>query len=153
MTSVVRRGLPMKWSHGLACGAALAWLPGYSLLAGVLMLPLIVVYLTDRSRDQDLVRMMLPYEFAALMHPLHILWNEDGSLEAAISLLLMPETVMIGWCAAGAGWLVLEMALISAKLIRQYKARSKKAEIATRLKELHEEWAEDTSSSEIQPSA
>ncbi len=135
----------MKWSHGLVCGAALAWLPGYSLLTGVLLLPLIMVYMTDASRSQAMVQMMLPYEFAALVHPLHLLWNEDGSLDTAVSLLLNPMTSITGWLAAGAGWFVLEMALLSAKFIRQYQARARKAEIAARLKELQDEWAEDSS--------
>lgn len=133
----------MKWTHGLVCGAALAWLPAYSLLIGVLFLPLVIAYFTDTSRNQDMVRMMLPYEFAALIHPLHILWNDEGSLNTTISLLLNPMTSVVGWLSAGAGWFVLEMTLISAKLIRQYQTRSKKAEIAARLKEIHEEWAEN----------
>lgn len=142
MTSTASRMPAMKWSHGLICGAALAWLPGYSLLIGVLLFPLLLVSFTGLIKDQSVVRIMLPYGFAALVHPLHMLWLEDGSFDAAVNLLLDPMTSVVAWGAAAAGWFVLEVSLMGAKLLRYYQVKSRKASVAGRLKALKEEWAE-----------
>ncbi|MFT8895628.1 MAG: hypothetical protein ABF968_01540 [Acetobacter sp.] len=137
-----QRGSLTKWINGLACGAALAWLPGYSLLIGVLLIPLIAVCLLDSNRGEVMARMMMPYAFAALVHPFHMLWNADGSMDAAVMLLMNPMTSVVGWCAAGGGWFVFEVAILGVKLTRQFQVRQRKAAIAKELATLAEEWDE-----------
>jgi hypothetical protein len=132
----------MKWVNGLACGAALAWLPGYSLLIGIMLVPLITVYMLDSNRGEMMARMMMPYAFAALVHPFHMLWNADGSMEAAIMLLMNPMTSVVGWSAAGGGWFVFELAIVGVKLTRQLQVRQRKAAITKELAALSDEWDE-----------
>lgn len=148
-TSVAKgqRGSMSKWMSGLACGAALAWLPGYSMLIGVMLIPLIAVCLLDTSRGEVMARMMMPYAFAALVHPFHMLWDADGSMEAAVTLLMNPMTSVVGWCAAGGGWFVFELAIVGVKLTRQFQVRQRKAAIAKELTALAEEWDEQTAES------
>ncbi|GBQ98684.1 GCN5-like N-acetyltransferase [Acetobacter nitrogenifigens DSM 23921 = NBRC 105050] len=149
MTVAARMGHSMKWVHGLACGAALAWLPGYLLLAVVLFLPLIVAYFFDRSQNQALVRMMLPYEFAAAISPMYQLWLSEGSVDTALRLLTDPVVPITAWLSAGLGWFVLEAALLVAKLSKQYSFNKEKNEITRRLKEIADEWDHDPPPSEV----
>ncbi|WP_143217288.1 hypothetical protein [Acetobacter sp. DsW_063] len=143
MTVAARVGHSMKWIHGLACGAALAWLPGYSLLVVILFLPLIIAYFFDRSQDHALVRMMLPYEFAATISPMHQLWLSEGAVDTALRLLMDPVVLITAWLSAGLGWFVLEAALLVAKFSKQYKSSKEKNKITRRLNEISDEWDHD----------
>ncbi|NHN88879.1 hypothetical protein [Acetobacter conturbans] len=132
-----------RWIQGLLCGAALAWMPGYALLVGVMMLPMIAVYMMDSRRGEASARMMMPYTFAALVHPFHQLWGADGTIDASVMILMNPVTCIIGWCAAGGGWFVLELALFGVKVLRQFQVKKRKREIEKSLKALAEEWDEN----------
>lgn len=141
-----------KWMSGLACGAALAWLPGYSILIGVLLIPMMAVYMLDSNRGEVMARMMMPYAFAALVHPFHMLWDVDGSMEAAITLLMNPMTSVVGWCAAGGGWFVFELSIMGVKFTRQLQVRQRKIAITKELTAIAEEWdeqAEDNQKTDI----
>lgn len=153
MTTAVKKGSSRKWMHGLLCGAALAWLPGYSLLAGVLFLPVIAVFFLLETQSMERARMMLPYVFAAAIHPWHVLWDADGSLDVMASLLLDPRTCLLSWGAAAAGWLVLEMTLFMARLYRQYRANRHKTAIEARLKQIEEEWDENPEEPDLSAAA
>lgn len=137
-----RSGSMQKWMQGLLCGAALAWMPGYVLIIGVMLLPALAVYVMDSKRGEASARMMMPYTFAALVHPLHQVWDADGSMEAAINVLMNPVHSVLGWSAAGGGWFVLELSLFGVKLVRQFNARKRKLAIEKRLKSLSDEWDE-----------
>lgn len=141
--SVPQRPPRSRWIHGLLCGAFLAWLPGYSLLVGVILAPSLLVYLLDSSRGEETSRVMLPYAFAVLVHPFHLLWMEDGSLNAAISILMNPFTSIYGWGAAATGWFMLELSLVGGRLMRQLKIKRLQGKLARELKDLQDEWDGD----------
>ncbi|MBV1836549.1 hypothetical protein [Acetobacter estunensis] len=136
----------MKWWHGLVCGAALAWMPGYALLIGVLLAPVLILHILDFRRSEEMARILAPYAFAALIHPFHQLWSADGTLDAAFAILSDPMTSILSWGATALAWLIFEGGMLGIRLWRQYQMTRQKAEWTARLKAVQDEWGDEEAS-------
>jgi len=133
-------GRSMLWLQGLLCGVLVALATPTALVLGVLLGPGLLALLLDRAPGRPAARAMLLFGLSATVFPLMALWKAGHTMEAASLLASDPGTVMLAWSAAGAAWLlvqvaphVVRLALESVALARTNRVRALRARCA-------EEW-------------
>ncbi len=97
-----------RWLQGLACGALVTLATPTALMVGVLLLPTIIVYLTDDGEGRATLRAVLLFGVAGSLRPLLALWTGGHSMGVAMSLLSDMAVPALAWSAQGAGWLLAQ---------------------------------------------
>ncbi len=115
-SSASRAPLPWFWLQGLVCGGMLATVPGTAIFMVVLLAPAIIGYAMDNASGKPHFRVIVLLGTASAFAPLLLLWKHSGSLEAALDLLSDPVRPLLSWFCCGAGWLLTELAQMTAKL-------------------------------------
>jgi len=134
-----RRG-SMPWLQGLACGALVTLATPTALLAGVLLVPTLIVFAVDRAPGRPVSRAVLLYGLAGLALPLGTLWSGGHSMDLSIALVTDPAAVALAWAAQGAGWLLTELVPLGIRLLLDTKAAAETAKLRSERAALTEEW-------------
>lgn len=129
-----------RWWHGIIIGLMLSYVPGSLLVAGVLLLPMVVLRLFDPNADGQRLMIVLFYVGAVMVHPLHEAWAANGDWETCIAQITQPVTLALDWLAAGAAWLVAEASAIGGRLWNAEVARRERKSIEKRIAYLQDEW-------------
>ncbi|MDH5748581.1 MAG: hypothetical protein OEY85_04645 [Rhodospirillales bacterium] len=75
------------------------------IIVGVGMLPSIVAYIVDNSKEKYAALSVSSMNFCGVFPALYNIWTGSHSFDGAISTLSDPFTLMIMYSAAGFGWL------------------------------------------------
>ncbi len=108
-------------AQGLVCGGVLTIKPALGLLFALLFWPVCVAFALDRSPGRPMARSVALCSAAAGVGPVHTawtggVWSSGPGLHAAWALL-DPEVLGSVWCAAGAGWLLHELAPLAVQTV------------------------------------
>lgn len=114
-----------------------------TLVFAVCMLPTLVAAVIDKSPQKTLWLTIGSVNLAGTVPAWFALWEQGGSVSAAMMILSNPATLLIAFGAAAAGW-VIHMnvtPLVAALIIRRNESRVK--DIEKRQKELIRKWGDD----------
>ena len=120
------------WLQGMMCGVAAAVVPGTAALLVVLLAPGLAMCATERAPGKPMGRAMLLMGAASTFMPLRQLWEQGGSLEAALTILGDPANPLLSWAASGVGWLAGQVAEMTTRFVLN-------AQAAQRLRALNQE--------------
>jgi len=134
-----RRGSSL-WLLGLACGALATLATSTTLLAGVLLIPTVLVAALDRTPGKPVARAVLLYGLAGLALPLMDLWNGGRSMEQGWGLVTDPMVVATAWAAQAAGWLLAELAPLVVRILLDLKAVAQTAKLRSERTALAADW-------------
>jgi hypothetical protein len=137
--TVARRGSG-RWLQGLACGALLTLATPTALMAGVLLLPAIVVYLTDDGEGRATLRAVLLFGAAGSLRPMLSLWTGGHTVGVSLSLLSDIAVPALAWSAQGAGWLLAQAIPLLMRVALDAQASVEIARIRAERAKLAEAW-------------
>ncbi len=129
-----------RWVQGLACGALAALATPTALMAAVLLLPAIVVYLTDDGEGRATLRAVLLFGLAGSLRPLLALWTGGHSMGACMSLLSDMAVPALAWSAQGAGWLLAQVIPVAIRVALDAQASVEIARLRDERAKLAEAW-------------
>jgi len=144
--AAARRGSG-RWLQGLACGALLTLATPTALMAGVLLLPAVVVYLADDGEGRATLRAVLLFGLAGSLRPMLALWTGGHTVAIALSLLSDMAVPALAWSAQGAGWLLAQAIPVAIRVALDAQASVEIARIRAERAKLAQAWglADDAS--------
>ena len=128
------------WVQGLVCGIVAATAPGTALLLGVLLGPGLAMYASAPGKGRPHARAMVMMGAASVFMPLRLLWEQGGSLDAALELLSDPSRPLLSWTASGLGWLVGQVTELITQFLLNAKATQLRRTLEIERQDLMEEW-------------
>lgn len=131
------------WLQGLACGAVVTLAPATALLLAVLLGPGGVALMLDRQPGRPTARAVLLFSAAAAVEPVRALWAAGHTAQAAWALLGDLGTIGTAWSAAAAGWLLVELAPVAARVVLEARSRATNARLRATRARLADEWGFD----------
>ncbi|GBR53711.1 hypothetical protein AA106555_1401 [Neokomagataea thailandica NBRC 106555] len=131
----------LRWWHGVFLGAGVVYCPGTLLVITVLLLPLGVLWLTDRGFSRQRLVVMLFYVGAVMVRPLHHVWLAQGAWYACFRIVQDQTLLILDWGAIAVAWIVSEVSTMVARYIGAQRARSERAKLELRIKALEDEWS------------
>jgi hypothetical protein len=137
--AAAKRGSGM-WMQGLVCGALVTLATPTAILGGVLLLPTILVYLTDAAEGRATLRAVLLFGLAASLRPLLTLWSGGHTVDLSLSLLSDLATPVVAWSAQGAGWLLSQLIPLVVRVTLEAQMRLEVARLRAERAKLAEEW-------------
>jgi hypothetical protein len=138
-TATAKRGSGL-WLQGLVCGALVTLATPTALLAGVLLLPTILVYLTEAGEGRATLRAVLLFGLAASLRPMLALWTGGHTMDISLSLLTDFATPVVAWSAQGAGWLLSQLIPLVVRVTLEAQMRLEVARLRAERAKLAEEW-------------
>lgn len=138
-TAAARRG-PGLWVQGLLCGALVTLATPTAVLAGVLLLPAVIVHLMDTTEGRPILRTVLLFGLAASVRPLLALWTGGHSMATSLSLLSDVAAPAIAWSAQGAGWLLTQLIPLLVRLALEAQSKLEVAGLRSQRDRLATEW-------------
>ncbi len=105
------------WVQGLVCGGLLTVLPSLALMLAMLLWPLALAAFMDRAPGRPLARSVGLCGAAGCVGPLRALLAAGFAPTVAWKLACDPVTIGTAWGAAGAGWLLAELAPLAVRLV------------------------------------
>lgn len=133
-------GRSLLWLQGLLCGVLAALATPTALVLGALLAPGIVAVALDRAPGRPVARSMLLFGLSATVVPLISLWKTGHTLEVASALASDPGRLAIAWAAAGAGWLLAQLAPTLVRLALDSAAVSRRRRLQALRARYAEEW-------------
>ena len=103
-----RRGSGV-WIQGLVCGAMVTLATPTAVLAGVLLLPALIVHFIDDTPGRPVLRAVLLFGLAASLRPLLALWTGGHTMQTSMALLSDIATPALAWSAQGGAWLLTQL--------------------------------------------
>ena len=137
--TAARRGSG-PWIQGLVCGAVVTLATPTALLAGVLLLPSIIVYFVDSTDGRPALRAVLLFGLAASLRPLLALWTGGHTLEISMSLLSDLAAPALAWSAQGAGWLLSQVIPLLVRVTLEAQSRVEVSRMRAERAKLAEAW-------------
>ena len=128
------------WLQGVICGLAAAIVPGTALMLAVLLGPGLAMYATAQGKGRPIARAMIMMGAASTFMPLRLLWEQGGSLDAALGLLSDPARPLLSWTANGAGWLIAQATEIATQFVLNAKAAQHLRALQKEREALTAEW-------------
>lgn len=128
------------WLQGLACGAVVTLVPASALLLAVLLGPAGLALLLDRDPGRPTARTVLLCSGAACVEPVRALWSAGHTTDAALALLGDIGVIGTAWSAAAAGWLLVELAPVAARIALEAQARARTSRLRAARAKLAAEW-------------
>ena len=130
-------GLP-GWLLGLACGIAASLAPSMAVLAIVLLVPGLLVTITDTSERRSVGCAVLLFGGAAAASPMMALWNDGPRLDTALTTAL--EAIPLAWLVQAGGWLMAELGPLCVGLILDASARLETSRLEQAHRDCLSEW-------------
>ncbi len=134
-----RRGSGV-WLQGLVCGALVTLATPTALLAGVLLLPTIIVYVIDNKQGRATLRAVLLFGLAGSVRPLLTLWTGSHTIETSLSLLYDIAVPVLAWSAQGAGWLLAQTIPLLFRVALEAQAKVEMVRLRAERAKLAEAW-------------
>jgi hypothetical protein len=134
------------WFSGLACGALVVIAPGIAALALGLLAPGALAVRLDHEPGRPIARSVVTFGLAGCVHPVILLWNMGQSFDTAIAILMDPTTLAVAWAAAGAGWLLTQMAPLAVRAVLEAAALTRSVRLRAERTRLAETWGLDAAS-------
>jgi hypothetical protein len=128
------------WLQGLVCGVVLLVATPSALLAGVLLLPTLMVWMSDRQPGQPTARAVVLFGLAASCQPLDLLWRTGHRIEDAVVLITDLRTLAIAWSAQAGGWMLTQLLPLLIGFFVEAQASLVAQRLQKRLESLQEEW-------------
>ena len=128
------------WVQGLVCGIVAATAPGTALMLAVLLGPGMAMYASAPGRGKAHARAMILMGAATVFMPLRQLWEQGGSLDAALALLGDPARPLLSWTASGMGWLIGQVTELATQFLLNAKAAQERRALVTERQTLLDEW-------------
>ncbi|MBB3174300.1 hypothetical protein FHR90_002141 [Endobacter medicaginis] len=137
------RRLPaFLWLKGVLCGAVLMVSPATMIVIAALFAPLVAIVATDASPSRATTRTAILFALAASLRLLVSLWSSGGDVATAIAMARDPRSLLCGWLAIGAAWLLLEVISIVLRLAFEISARMAETRHRSEIETLLAEWGE-----------
>jgi len=134
-----RRG-PSMLLLGLVGGALLTLATPTAVLAGVLLLPSLVVTAFDRVEGKPLLRAVLLCGLAGAASPMLTLWTGGHSLEGALNALADTAVPATAWAAQAGGWLLAELMPLVIRFVLEQQSAARAARLRASRARLEAEW-------------
>jgi hypothetical protein len=131
------------WLQGLACGAVVTLAPATALLLAVLLAPGGLALVLDSQPGRPTARTVLLCSAAAVVEPVRALWAAGHTADAALALLGDLGVIGTAWSAAAAGWLLVELAPIGARIVLEAQGRARSARLRAARARVAAEWGAD----------
>ena len=128
------------WLQGLLCGALATLATPTALLIGVLFLPAIIATALDRQRGKPIARSIALFGLCGIVGPVLALWAAGHTLDAALMLATDPTDLMVAWGAAGAGWLLAELAPVAVRAVLESVVLARTARLRAERAQQEAEW-------------
>ena len=141
MASATKPGRSLIWVQGLLCGGLVAWLPATAILAAILLAPGLIAYFVDRSPARAVGRVVLLCGAVIVPHSLMALWHAGNAMVTSLGMASDTRRLASAWAVQAAGWLVVELAPVVARLILDAQARGRIAQLRRQRARLEDEWA------------
>jgi hypothetical protein len=139
-TAKPRRRGSWLWLQGLVCGAVVTLSTPIALLAGVLLLPTLIVAALDQGEGRPVARAVMLCGLAGSALPMMALWNGGRGMDQSLSLVTDMGVVAVAWAAQGAGWLVAELAPLGVRLMLEAKVAAETLSLRSQRAKLAEDW-------------
>ena len=94
------------WLQGALCGGLVVLAPGTALVLGTLLAVALATLAFEQTPGRPVARSMLLMAGATSLSPLVHLWQQGGSLSAAVDVLANPAVPLWSWAASGSAWLI-----------------------------------------------
>jgi hypothetical protein len=133
-------GRSFAWLQGLVCGVLAMLMPAAAVLLLALLAPGFVALVIDRGAGRATGRAVLLCGAAGAVPALHAVWREGLSFATVLDRLGDPATLAVAWSAAGAGWLLCEVAPHLMRLVLEARARRRAAGLRRMRAALEEDW-------------
>jgi hypothetical protein len=133
-------GKSRGWMAGLACGVLIMLAAPTAALAGVLLLPAILVFALDRLPGRPVGTIVLIAGGAMALSPLLRLWGGGGDWAVARDLLANVSTIAAAWAVQGAALLAAELAPVIARLAMELRVAAQAAALRSARTRLESEW-------------
>jgi hypothetical protein len=130
----------MLWLQGLLCGVLAALATPTALVLGILLGPGLLALVLDRAPGRPAARAMLLFGLSATVFPLMALWKAGHTMAAASVLASDPDTLALAWSAAGAGWLLVQIAPHVVRLALEAVALARTRQVRALRARCAEEW-------------
>ncbi len=130
------------WLQGVVCGVAAAVAPGTAVLLAILLGPGFITYATAQGRTRPIARAMIMMGAATVFMPLRLLWEQGGSLDAALDLLGDPTRPLLSWVASGAGWSIAQVTELATQFALNAKSNRTLRALKKEREALAAEWAD-----------
>jgi len=134
----------LTWLQGLACGALAALAPSMAFLAGMLLAPGLLALAFDREPGKPVARAVILFALAACVTPLRAAWDSGQGLDSAVAQLTDPRVIGTVWSAAGAGWLLTQLAPVAIALALEAASMARASRLRAERDKLAEEWGLET---------
>jgi hypothetical protein len=128
------------WLQGLACGALLAFAPGFALLLAALLAPAFVGLLLDRRPGRPIARAILLAGAAFSLAPAWHLFQGGQNVAAAMDLLVDPAILAPAWLAGSCGWAICEILPVLLRVAADVRATTRIAALQAEVRALRETW-------------
>jgi hypothetical protein len=129
-----------RWLQGLVCGALVTLATPTALLAGVLMLPSIIVYLLEDGEGRGTLRAVVLFGLAGSLRPMVALWTGGHSIETSLSLLSEIAVPALAWSAQGAGWLLAQAIPLLVRVALEGQTKVEMAHLRGQRRKIADEW-------------
>ena len=133
---------PWTWLQGIVCGAVVAIAPGTAVLLAVLLAPALGILATSRPKHDAPVRAMLLAGAASAFMPLRLLWDQGGTLTAALDVLTDPSRPLLSWVACGLAWLGCHVLEAIMRFVDQMRTSASDKALSHERATLLREWSD-----------
>ncbi|MCQ8240764.1 hypothetical protein [Rhizosaccharibacter radicis] len=131
---------PLLWGGGMILGIVAATVPGGLILLSLLLpVPLVGLFL-DRSPNKRATKAALTAGLAAGVWPFWAFWEQDLSVDAAITLVRQPTMILPCWIAVLSGWLLSETIHGAMRLQMRWRIAAERRRLDQELAALEEQW-------------
>ncbi len=128
------------WWQGLLCGALLMLAPPLALLLGTLLAPALIARMLDQGAGRPTALAVTMCNLPASVTPMLTLWRQGHDMATAMAMASDMSVVGLAWAAAGAGWLMAELAPVAIFLALEAGARTRAIRLRTVRARLEQEW-------------
>jgi hypothetical protein len=129
-----------RWLQGMVCGALATLATPTALLAGVLLLPSIIVHFADSSEERGTLRAVLLFGAAGAVAPMLALWTGGHTIDLSLTLLSDITVPVFAWSAQGAGWLLAQGVPLLFGAAFEGQARIEMARLLNERAKIAEQW-------------
>lgn len=125
----------------LACAGLGVLASGLLLAGGLLLLPSLIVGLSERGRGHPVARAMALFTLSVSLPAIIRLWEMGGGPNAGMALATDPVFVARAWAAAGCGWLLTETVPAALSLSANNAANRELQRLRALRADLEAEWS------------
>jgi hypothetical protein len=136
------------WLIGVLVGAALVLAPSFVVVVAVLLMPGLLAHVAGGADGRAASRTMLLFGCCGCVSPVREMWQQlmRGGVAGAHAMptigaqLGAPDLLATAWLAAGAGWLVVELAPVVTRTVAEAAEARRIAQLLAMRAQLEAEW-------------